>query len=151
MWLRPKSLLREGSKSSDDGARGALQWLLDIYLVCLCSCYYFPQTIIFKCAHWSTCALIHLFCSPSCLVIIHLVVNMSFTPIFCSNHRNTRLKLLHWIEFQFPERITVNLWEEMDMWQRADVWSRLIGDFHFETKDRLFPTQNFYTGQELGK
>lgn len=31
----------------------------------------------------------------------------------------------------------------MDLWQRADVWSRLIGDFHFETKDRLFPAQDF--------
>lgn len=149
IWLRPKSLLREVSKTLDDGATEVVRWLLDIHLVCLGSYYYFPQTVIFKRAHWSTCTLIHLFCSPSCLVIIHLVLNRSFTPIFCSNHRNTRLKLLRWIEFQFPERITVNLWEEMDMWQRADVWSRLIGEFHFETKDSLFPTQDFYPGQEL--
>lgn len=96
------------------------------------------------------------FCSPSRLVIIHLVLHRSFTPIFCSNHRNARLKLLHWIEFQFPERITVNLWEEMDMWQRADVWSRLIGDF-FTLKlkiDCFLPRisiPRFRTGQELEK
>ena len=111
----------------------------------------FPQTVIFKRAHWSTHKLIPSFCSPSCLLITHLVLNRSCTPIFCSNHRNTRLKLLRWIEFQFPERITVNPWEEMDMWQRADVWPRLIGEFHFETKDRLFHTHDLYTEQELEK
>lgn len=28
--------------------------------------------------------------------------------------------------------------------KESDVWSRLVGDFHFETKDRMFSTQVFY-------
>lgn len=89
-WWRPRG---HGSRSGPMDLGQHINWVHCSYY---CSSL---KTVIFFNMH------IHPFPPTKLWVPIHLVLNRRFSPVFCSNHRNTRLKLpsLNWISIPWKD------------------------------------------------